>query len=277
MEIKDVIEDAKETSEKPRPLQSLYIMRHGERVDFTFGDWIPHCFDDNDRYRRLDMNMPEKIPKRHLGPAGFAHDSPLTNIGLYQARLVGEGARAGNATVRYAFSSPALRCVQTCDQFLTGLGVRDQVKIKIEPALFEWMGWYEKPMNFMTIEELTDAGFNVDTEYEPMLTVDRLPTKETNEEYYSRSSKITQRVLRTFPEDGILFVGHSATLDTCSRELIGKKPRSLDGLLRLLNKVSYCSLMEVVKVDEDTWKINDRPSFVPATHSKNSRDRKSVV
>lgn len=249
-------------------------MRHGERIDFTFGKWIPYCFDDEGNYTRRDMNMPPSLPKRKGGPRDYFRDSPLTNIGMFQAILAGESLKEANVNIEHVYCSPAYRSVQSCDGALKGLGVRDKIKIKLEPGLFEWMEWYkEGPLEFLTPEEYVAAGFNIDLDYKPLVSVEELLSckgTETMEEFYGRNCNVTKLADEKHESGNVLFVGHSCTLEVTNRQLLGKEPRSLSDLIRVVSKVPYCAIACLQKGIDGKWEMVE-PPVAGITHTNNGR------
>ncbi|XP_015591028.1 protein UBASH3A homolog isoform X2 [Cephus cinctus] len=174
------------------PSRQIFICRHGERIDFTFGTWIPYCFEPNGCYIRRDLNMPKEIPPRNI--QDFQNDSPLTTLGEMQATLVGGAMRSSNVKIDVAFTSPSLRCVQTLSQILKGLG--SDVSMKVEPGLIEWLAWYPNGLpTWMSPDELVKAGFNVDTNYEPIVKTKELPQRENAAQYYERSFELIKKII----------------------------------------------------------------------------------
>lgn len=167
--------------------------------------------------------------------------------------------------IHHVFCSPSLRCVQTCHNILQGMGVADKLKINIEPGLFEWLAWYQDGMpSWMTASELICAGYNVDPTYKPYISSEELQdTQESCPQFFIRNFFVTQCALQATEEAGgnVLLVGHAATLDTCSRQLVGKEPRPVQELMTIVRKVPYCSvaMLEEEAVEEDLM-AGGRPS-----------------
>jgi len=258
------------TPTRPPGPRQLFITRHGERVDFTFGPWIPYSFDKEGRYQRKDLNMPSSVPARRDGPEGFSRDCPLTVVGSLQARMVGEAMRDAGTAIHHVFCSPSLRCVQTCHGILSGLGIADKLKINIEPGLFEWLAWYQDEMpSWMTAQELISAGYNVEPSYKPYISSEELhdTVQETCGQFFIRNFFITQCALQATEEAGgnVLLIGHAATLDTCSRQLVGGEPRQVNELMSIVRKVPYCSVAMLEEVVEEDELLSGRGSPTPSS------------
>ena len=70
-----------EGDEGVKSSRRLITVRHGERMDLAFGDWIKCCFDKQGRYSPKDLNHPRKLIDR--SPRAYFNDSPLTPIGEF--------------------------------------------------------------------------------------------------------------------------------------------------------------------------------------------------
>ncbi|XP_026734892.1 ubiquitin-associated and SH3 domain-containing protein B isoform X2 [Trichoplusia ni] len=227
----------------------IFAMRHGERVDLTYGQWVPFCFDEDGKYVRKDLNLPLKLGERVGGKESYLKDTPLTRVGRLQAYLVGEGLRLAGVPVTHVYASAALRCVETAHSFLEGLQADPSVKVKVEPGLFEYKMWHlAKGMApFMTPIELYKYGLNVDLQYKPYIDLD-IHSNETLEEYYKRGELVVQSAVKDTENEGgnIIFVGHAATLDVMAIALKRmNETRSQYPEYKIHNnllRVPYCAL-----------------------------------
>ncbi|KAJ8713917.1 hypothetical protein PYW08_007537 [Mythimna loreyi] len=251
----------------------IFAMRHGERVDLTYGQWVPFCFDDNGTYVRKDLNLPLTLGERTGGKDSYVKDSPLTRVGRLQAQLVGEGLRLAGVSVKHVYASAALRCVETAHAFLEGLQ-DPSVKVRVEPGLFEFKMWHlAKGMApFMTPLELYKAGLNVDLNYKPYVDIE-INTPETLEDYYKRGEKVVQSAVKDHEKDGgnIMFVGHAATLDMTAIALkrLGENRTEFPPyqIHNNLLRVPYCAL---AALRDNPWEVVC-PPCPPSINSSSGR------
>ncbi|XP_036359529.1 protein UBASH3A homolog isoform X2 [Octopus sinensis] len=264
---------SEENQNIPREPRCLFVMRHGERCDFALGrDWVDSCFNSAGRYSRINLNLPKNMLKRK-NYLDFIKDCPLTEVGKLQARLTGEGLRDASVNLSHLYVSPALRCIQTAHEIVTALGLN--LKICIEPSLFEWLGWYQLGLPiWFTPDELIDHGYAVDRNYISYMVPTQLYLDETVEHFYSRCADFTRYILKKHEHEdvcNILIVGHAGSLDVCTRQLLGKAPRSVGGFHEILPYVPCCSMCCCVE-DPLTkkWRMKE-PPVPPITHVANKK------
>ncbi|KJH40640.1 phosphoglycerate mutase family protein [Dictyocaulus viviparus] len=251
--------------------RNMIVVRHGERCDFVFNNggesWVQKAFDSNGRYCPVDINMPRMVPKRKDGWEHFVSDTPLTEMGYIQSKLTGRALKDAGIKIDYVYCSSALRCVQTAVGIMKGFGVTSL--INVEPGLFEWMQWCRgnRP-SWMQVEELKKSGYSVNVDYVPIMEASSLPLDESLSSYYERSYSVTKEILQRHSCGTVLLVAHGASLDTCTRQLCGADPRSIEQFFYLLQNTPYLACVGVTEV-QSQWKITDSP-IAPLTHSMNA-------
>ncbi|CAM9765572.1 unnamed protein product [Lampetra fluviatilis] len=255
--------------------RSLFVLRHGERMDVVFGrQWVAQCFDERGVYFRSNMNMPASLPQRSGGHRQFENDPPLTVLGVTQARLTGEALFDVAAAVDVVYCSPSLRCVQTAQHLLKGLQIEGRLRIKIEPGLFEWTKW--TPGNclpsWMSNQELTAAGIHIDTTYRPLIPVAQLNPSESYDVYVTRSFHVCREILADCKQKGlsrVLMVGHASSLDACTRQLRGLSKLPAKDFIQIVRKVPYLGFCACQELEEaGIWQMVD-PPILPLTHGPN--------
>ncbi|XP_070501679.1 ecdysteroid-phosphate phosphatase isoform X3 [Chironomus tepperi] len=253
-----------------RGRRRILILRHGERVDFAFGNtWTQFSFNDSQNYVRMDLNMPETLPPRVT--EDWEKDSPLTTIGSFQCHQVGQSLKNFGVNFSKVYVSPSYRCVQTANEVLSAMDAYD-VPLNVEYGLFEWCLWYELGLpQFLTEKELAVI-FNINEEYIPFMKKDDLEEilKESLEDFYSRSLSTMRKILSNSEDGDILIVAHAISIETLSRELVGKEQRSRAELRNLLMRIPYLATVAITETDDHSYQFIEPPCLT-LTHNSCSK------
>jgi len=91
------------------------------------------------------------------------YEVPLSPQGARQAFRLAESLK--NKRIDFIFSSPFLRCVQTCYP----LSLMNNIDIKVDNRLCEWFSpkWFSKKPVTLSIKELFNFNPTIDLEYYP--------------------------------------------------------------------------------------------------------------
>uniref|UniRef100_A0A4W5QBV6 Ubiquitin associated and SH3 domain containing Bb n=1 Tax=Hucho hucho TaxID=62062 RepID=A0A4W5QBV6_9TELE len=256
------------------PKRTLFVCRHGERMDVVFGKhWLSLCSDSKGRYVRTNLNMSVSLPMWSGGHRDYDMDTPITVFGSTQAQIVGEALLESNTVIDFVYCSPSLRCVQTAQNILKGLQQDGKLKIRVEPGLFEWTKWVSGSSlpAWIPPTDLAVSHFSVDTTYRPLIPISKLSVSESYDTYMSRSYQVTKDILSDCKSMGnnILIVAHASSLEACTRQLQGRSPQASKDFIQVVRKIPYlgfCSCEE--QSDTGVWQLVD-PPILPLTHGPN--------
>lgn len=189
--------------------QIVWICRHGNRIDFVDPSWRGRNGDDP-----------------HLSPDGVVQAQETGR------RLKGEG-------IRYIFSSPFLRTVETAHYIAEEI----EVPICIEQGASEWLNpeWFSTAPALMSPQDLAQRFPRVDPSYTSVI-VPHFP--ETDAQALARERKAIRFLTERYPGP-LLFVGHGHSVTGLAWGLLDTLDEvhtGLCGLVKLVHRNSHWTM-----------------------------------
>ncbi len=183
--------------------QTVWIARHGNRLDFVKPEWF------NTAKRR--------------------YDPPLSEDGFIQAKQLGK--RLQNENIGHIFASPFLRTIQTPSEVAKIL----DIPIKLEAGIGEWHNphWMSEDPETHPRELLEKDYPYIDWSYSSYLAPE-YPEMEVA--MMQRMANVAQQLVNNYSED-ILFVGHGASVMGLTEGLTQESPTFRPSLCCLVKLV----------------------------------------
>ncbi len=210
--------------------QTVWIARHGNRLDFVNPAWFE--------------------------TAARPYDPPLSADGWVQ---VGElAARLQSEKIRYIFASPFLRTVQTA----YGVAEVLDVPVRLHWGLCEWLNedWMKAMPETGSLSELAAEFPRIDATV-PIRGMPRYP--ETEQECLARAGAAIAELVQELPEEDFLCVGHGASVLGMTMGLVeGVKPREVNTSLCCLVKVVRKEQGWVMELNGDTSHLSRRERVI---------------
>ncbi|VXD12369.1 conserved hypothetical protein [Planktothrix serta PCC 8927] len=208
--------------------QTVWIARHGNRIDFVNPAWF------NTAERRYDP---------HLSDDGEIQAKQLAN------RLVGEG-------ITQIIASPFLRTVQTANAVAEKL----DLSIKLDWGLGEWLNpdWMSCPET-LPLAILSQEFPRIDLSH----PVGVFHYPETWEDCLKRTADTAKRLVNTFPQDDLLLVGHGASvLGTALALIPSLKETEIKPSLCCLFKLVQNGEKWILELNDDTEHLTESETVI---------------
>ncbi|KAJ5073391.1 phosphoglycerate mutase family protein [Anaeramoeba ignava] len=196
--------------------RSIWIIRHGERIDDVDENW-------------------EKTAKNKYDPT-------LTENGKQQAFKTGK--RLKNESISLIFSSPFLRCLQTAK------AVADQINLEIncEQGLSEFINknWFPS-INDIKLEleffQNQNQFEKINQNYQSFITISN---PETIQEMFQRYQNTANKIIQNYQNQNILFVTHGYGISSIVQLFMEED---------FISELDYCSICKINESNDGNFEI----------------------